>query len=171
MFRRRASEQRFYTFTNNIFLQDLVSGFSCGGPGEPCDSNNSPYYRPGNGVTRQQMAKFIDNARHLPGISIDTNSLGPLQVRNTASSTFAVSGLSVGTDGYGIFGESNNSTGNYGVYGTSVSGTGVGGVGHIYGVYGRGIDTAPGVFGHASTGPGMNGESTVAMAWLALVKA
>src|SRR5437762_3481420 len=58
----------FYDFVNRIFQQDLVTGYPCGGPGEPCDPEGRPYYRPINNVTRQQMAKFIDNARHDPGI-------------------------------------------------------------------------------------------------------
>src|SRR5262245_45804384 len=50
------STNPFYTFTNRIYMQDLVSGFPCGGPGEPCDPAGRPYYRPSNLVTRQQMA-------------------------------------------------------------------------------------------------------------------
>src|SRR5262249_24455171 len=60
----------FYSFVNRIFQQDLVTGYPCGGSGEPCDAQHRAYYRPLNNVTRQQMAKFIDNARHLPGIDI-----------------------------------------------------------------------------------------------------
>src|SRR6476646_4161062 len=60
----------FYAFVNRIYEQDLVTGYACGGPDEPCDQYNRPYYRPGTSVTRQQMAKYIDNARHLPEIDI-----------------------------------------------------------------------------------------------------
>ena len=67
----------FYAFVNRIYQQDLVTGYACGGTGEPCDPDNRPYYRPVNNVTRQQMAKFIDNARHLPGIDIEVNAGTP----------------------------------------------------------------------------------------------
>src|SRR5689334_21272889 len=47
----------FYAFVNRIYQQDLVTGYPCGGPNEPCDPAGRPYYRPVNNVTRQQMAK------------------------------------------------------------------------------------------------------------------
>src|SRR5205085_3984369 len=65
------SGDTYYTFANRIYQQDIVSGYACGGPNEPCDSFNRPYYRPGVEVTRGQMSKFIDNARRLPGIDIE----------------------------------------------------------------------------------------------------
>src|SRR4029450_13529537 len=68
----------FYRFTNRIYMQDLVTGYPCGGPGEPCDPESRPYYPPVNNVTRQQMAKFIDNARPLPQLDIAGNSASPL---------------------------------------------------------------------------------------------
>src|SRR4029450_3344362 len=89
----------FYRFTNRIYQQDLVTGYPCGGPGEPCDPESRPYYRPANNVTRQQMAKFIDNARRLPQIFIETTSpSAPIYVSNTVSSAvYASSG-----DGSGV---------------------------------------------------------------------
>src|SRR5262245_4224457 len=68
------STNPFYTFINRIYQQDLVTGYPCGGSGEPCDPQSRPYYRPANNVTRQQMAKFIDNARRLPEIHLDVAS-------------------------------------------------------------------------------------------------
>jgi len=54
----------FYDFINNIYLDGIVSGYPCGGPGEPCvPPDNRPYYRPSNNVTRGQMSKFLDLGR------------------------------------------------------------------------------------------------------------
>jgi hypothetical protein len=36
-----------------------ISGYPCGGPGEPCDGQNRPYFRPNNGLTRGQTAKIV----------------------------------------------------------------------------------------------------------------
>ncbi|HET7079999.1 MAG TPA: S-layer homology domain-containing protein [Chloroflexia bacterium] len=54
----------FYDFVNNIYLDNIVSGYTCGGVGEPCVApGNRPYYRPNNNVTRAQMGKFVDLGR------------------------------------------------------------------------------------------------------------
>lgn len=37
----------------------------CGGPGEPCNQNNDPYFRPSNLVTRGQIAKIVSNSAGL----------------------------------------------------------------------------------------------------------
>ncbi|HST03356.1 MAG TPA: zinc-dependent metalloprotease family protein [Chloroflexia bacterium] len=53
------------TFHDNILClacQGLINGYPCGGPGEPCDPNNNPYFRPGNDVTRGQLSKIVSNA-------------------------------------------------------------------------------------------------------------
>jgi hypothetical protein len=66
----------FAGFINSLYLDTVISGYPCGGAGEPCVApGNRPYYRPNNDVTRGQMAKFVDNGRHLPGISITTSDL------------------------------------------------------------------------------------------------
>jgi hypothetical protein len=57
------SSNGFYANINALYMDDIIGGYACGGPGEPCDSENRPYYRPGNNVTRQQMAKFADLSR------------------------------------------------------------------------------------------------------------
>ena len=37
---------------------EIVSGYACGGPGEPCDREDRPYFRPYNLVTRGQLSKI-----------------------------------------------------------------------------------------------------------------
>src|SRR5258708_7076591 len=81
------SSSPFYAFVNRIYQQDLVTGYPCGGFGEPCDGHSRPYYRPNNTVTRQQKAKFIDNARHLPGIDIEINAGIPPIISHNKTST------------------------------------------------------------------------------------
>jgi hypothetical protein len=36
-----------------------ISGYTCGGPGEPCDAQRRPYYRPNVNVTRAQLSKIV----------------------------------------------------------------------------------------------------------------
>jgi hypothetical protein len=53
----------FYTYTERLSTRGIVGGYPCGGPGEPCDPQNRPYFRPANNVTRGQTTKFIDLSR------------------------------------------------------------------------------------------------------------
>jgi hypothetical protein len=154
----------FYAYVNRIYQQDLVSGYDCGGPGEPCDTYSRPYYRPANNVTRQQMAKFIDNARRLPQIYIETASSDPLiYVSNTVGM-----GVSGSSSAYiGVLGVSNTSSGvegisnsGIGVVGQSTSDVGVWGDSHSgLGVYGRSIDDT-GVWGSSDNDTGVYGGTS-----------
>jgi hypothetical protein len=51
----------FWLYAERIRLHDVISGYPCGGPNEPCDPAQRPYYRPGAGVTRGQTAKIVAN--------------------------------------------------------------------------------------------------------------
>jgi hypothetical protein len=149
------SSNPFYAFINRIYQQDLVTGYPCGGIGEPCDSENRPYYRPVNNVTRQQMAKFIDNARRLPAIYIETASSGaPIYVSNTVG----ISVIGASSSLTGVYGLSNTGSG---VYGSSTFGNGVSGnsPGAGVGVYGH-SDSGPGVIGNSTSASGVSGFST-----------
>jgi hypothetical protein len=162
------SSSPFYTFTNRIYQQDLVTGYPCGGIGEPCDPESRPYYRPVNNITRQQMAKFIDNARRLPEIHIQTSSVSaPIFVSNTVGSAIlarsdnvpALLGIATGNNGVGVRGDSTNWRG---VYGSSVSDMGVYGIStYGAGVYGSStITNTYGLFGNSSYGTGVVGSSS-----------
>ncbi|HMA37151.1 MAG TPA: S-layer homology domain-containing protein, partial [Chloroflexia bacterium] len=50
----------FYAFVATAACHGVVSGYACGGPGEPCDTTNRPYFRPYNNATRGQIAKIVD---------------------------------------------------------------------------------------------------------------
>ena len=95
------SSNPFYAFINRIYQQDLVTGYPCGGTGEPCDAAHRPYYRPVNNVTRQQMAKFIDNARRLPQIDIETSTdASPVIVTSSAPNSDGIIASGTKTRGY-----------------------------------------------------------------------
>ncbi|HKP54238.1 MAG TPA: S-layer homology domain-containing protein [Chloroflexia bacterium] len=49
----------FYTFVETAAERGLITGYPCGSPGEPCDSQNRPYFRPNANVTRAQIAKIV----------------------------------------------------------------------------------------------------------------
>jgi len=103
------SSNPFYAFINRIYPQDLVTGYPCGGTGEPCDPQSRPYYRPNNNVTRQQMAKFIDNARRLPQINIQsTTDPNPVYVGSSAPNSTGI--LGYGTD-FGVKGQTGDPDG------------------------------------------------------------
>jgi hypothetical protein len=55
-------DNAFYNHINHMTCLGVMSGYACGGPGEPCDVNNLPYFRPGNSVTRGQLSKIVSNA-------------------------------------------------------------------------------------------------------------
>lgn len=97
------SGNTFYTFINDIYAQDLVTGYPCGGPGEPCDSANRPYYRPAANVSRGQMSKFIDNARHLAGIDIPSGT-APIRSVSNVGNGAGLSGFGTVEDSTGVLG-------------------------------------------------------------------
>jgi hypothetical protein len=51
----------FYTEIMRLTGRGVMSGYPCGGPGEPCDPQSRPYFRPGNAVTRAQTSKIDAN--------------------------------------------------------------------------------------------------------------
>jgi hypothetical protein len=56
----------FFTWIGQLEMHNVISGYPCGGPGEPCEPGNLPYYRPGNTATRGQLSKIIVIAAELP---------------------------------------------------------------------------------------------------------
>ena len=53
----------FFGFVERAYAQSLLSGYSCGGDGEPCPGL---YFRPGNNSTRGQLSKILYNALVAP---------------------------------------------------------------------------------------------------------
>jgi hypothetical protein len=77
----------FYGFINALYTDNIISGYPCGGTGEPCDTQHRPYFRPGNNVTRGQMAKFVDNGRRNIADAVGTSLVISGTVYNTLSVT------------------------------------------------------------------------------------
>jgi hypothetical protein len=52
----------FWLWVERVVAHNVISGYPCGGLGEPCDPQNRPYFRWGNPVTRGQASKIVANA-------------------------------------------------------------------------------------------------------------
>jgi len=53
----------FYDFIQRLASRGIMSGYPCGGAGEPCvPPENRPYFRPNNNATRGQTSKIVANA-------------------------------------------------------------------------------------------------------------
>jgi hypothetical protein len=51
----------FYTYTYRLALHNIMSGYPCGGVGEPCGPTSLPYFRPANSASRGQTTKIVAN--------------------------------------------------------------------------------------------------------------
>ncbi len=51
----------FYLWIERLAMHGMMSGYNCGGAGEPCGSANRPYFRAQNNATRGQTAKIVGN--------------------------------------------------------------------------------------------------------------
>jgi hypothetical protein len=49
----------FYEWVQRLASREIISGYWCGGQGEPCGTEERPYFRPNNHVTRGQAAKIV----------------------------------------------------------------------------------------------------------------
>jgi len=45
-----------------LACRGIISGYECGGDGEPCDGESNPYFRPNAKITRGQIAKIVSNS-------------------------------------------------------------------------------------------------------------
>jgi hypothetical protein len=51
----------FFDYIQRLTNKGYISGYPCGGAGEPCQPGNRPYFRPNADVTRGQAAKIVAN--------------------------------------------------------------------------------------------------------------
>jgi hypothetical protein len=53
----------FHVFVERLLINrpGVMNGYPCGSPGEPCDDQNRPYFRPNNTLTRGQGSKIVAN--------------------------------------------------------------------------------------------------------------
>jgi hypothetical protein len=49
----------YYVYVQCLACRGIISGYACGGTGEPCDPAHDPYFRPNANVTRGQIAKIV----------------------------------------------------------------------------------------------------------------
>ncbi|HUS15712.1 MAG TPA: S-layer homology domain-containing protein, partial [Chloroflexia bacterium] len=50
----------YYQYVETVAAKNVISGYACGGVGEPCVApNNKPYFRLNNTATRGQIAKIL----------------------------------------------------------------------------------------------------------------
>ena len=56
----------FYVWIMRLTDLGVMSGYDCGGVGEPCDDQNRPYFRPFTNVTRGQASKIVAKSRPYP---------------------------------------------------------------------------------------------------------
>ncbi|MEO8286543.1 MAG: S-layer homology domain-containing protein [Chloroflexota bacterium] len=52
----------FYDYVQRLANRTIVSGYPCGGAGEPCGASNLPYFRQNSSVTRGQLSKMVSQA-------------------------------------------------------------------------------------------------------------
>ncbi|HEY6072963.1 MAG TPA: S-layer homology domain-containing protein [Anaerolineales bacterium] len=64
----------FYSWIETAAADNIVTGYPCGGPGEPCDPQNRPYFRPNAFVTRGQLSKIDVIAAGWPQINPVNNT-------------------------------------------------------------------------------------------------
>lgn len=62
LFEDVADNSTFYPYIQRLANREIISGYACGGAGEPCGAGNRPYFRPGASATRGQITKIVSNA-------------------------------------------------------------------------------------------------------------
>jgi hypothetical protein len=62
LFQDVAPGSTYFTYTARLASRNIMSGYACGGLGEPCvPPDNLPYFRPNNNATRGQTSKIVAN--------------------------------------------------------------------------------------------------------------
>src|SRR5207248_167795 len=56
----------FFRYVETAYSHGIISGYACGGIGEPCDPQHRPYFRPNASVTRGQTVKMVVLAQGWP---------------------------------------------------------------------------------------------------------
>ncbi|MEA2575694.1 MAG: hypothetical protein QOH93_2992 [Chloroflexia bacterium] len=56
------ADSPLFGFVEESARRGIISGYACGGAGEPCTGGNKPYFRPNRDVTRGQISKMLSQA-------------------------------------------------------------------------------------------------------------
>jgi hypothetical protein len=79
----------FFRYVETAAANNIISGYACGGPGEPCDSQGRRYFRPSRNVTRGQTAKMVDVSRNWPVITPGTPTFADVPYDGTPGSLYS----------------------------------------------------------------------------------
>lgn len=88
-----------------LACRNVVGGYSCGGPGEPCNASGAPYFRPASAISRGQISKIVAQAAGFsedPGLQIfeDVTPGSPFYVWvNRLAARGVMSGYTCGSAG------------------------------------------------------------------------
>ncbi|MEA2574051.1 MAG: hypothetical protein QOH93_1349 [Chloroflexia bacterium] len=66
----------FYNYIGRLSSRNVISGYPCGGVGEPCDAQNRPYFRSNTPASRGQLSKIVSNTKSYtedPGTQLFTD--------------------------------------------------------------------------------------------------
>lgn len=59
MFADVPPDSPFYSYIQTAAGRNIIGGYACGRPDEPCDTERRPYFRPSNNITRGQITKIV----------------------------------------------------------------------------------------------------------------
>ncbi len=73
----------FFSYIEAAVHANIISGYTCGGPGEQCDPQHRPYFRPFAYVTRGQLSKIDVIGARFVQINPANNSFEDVQPNST----------------------------------------------------------------------------------------
>jgi hypothetical protein len=84
----------FYTWIMRLTGLGVISGYPCGGEGEPCDGQERPYFRPYNNVIRGQASKIVYNVWPDPPTPTPTPTAAATSTRTATPASTSTSTVS-----------------------------------------------------------------------------
>jgi hypothetical protein len=79
----------FWEYVERLANRGIMGGYPCGGPNEPCDGLNRPYFRPFDNTNRGQLMKAVNQALRSQ-TKQSGEALGPLDNLTTRAETAKV---------------------------------------------------------------------------------
>ncbi|MDQ3927541.1 MAG: S-layer homology domain-containing protein, partial [Chloroflexota bacterium] len=89
-----AKDNPFYPYIERLARRGVITGYPCGGNGEPCGAGNKPYFRPNGNVTRRQAAKIVYGAQQ-QSVATATPTQAPATATRTATTTATATNTSI----------------------------------------------------------------------------
>ncbi len=75
--------QTFFSYVETAAGRRIISGYTCGAAGEPCDAQRRPYFRPQAPITRAQLAKIAVGTADWPLIQPGVPTFRDVPLSNT----------------------------------------------------------------------------------------